>query len=193
MSLRLFVGVELHAVVRAQVSARLDAPALRALAPKNARFLAEDNWHLTLQFLGRVAESTLPALYFACARAAQASAPFAIELGAAGAFPSPRRARVVFIDIVRGNDALAQLATTLLAGTEPLGFPGEERAFRAHLTFARCKPEASVQPLLSALAPLPALAQRVDQLTLFRSHLSNQGARYEALEHWPLAAAPEPH
>ena len=186
MSVRLFVGVELAADVRTALAQRLEMPSLHLLAPRGTRFLPSDNWHLTLQFLGAVPEPKVPAVQDACELATQTSPSFAIELASASAFPSPRRARTLFIEVTRGHDELGQLAQRVHAATAPLGFESEERDFRGHLTFARCRPDAPAQPLLSALASQPGLAQAVDRLTLFSAHLSNRGARYEPLAHWPL-------
>jgi 2'-5' RNA ligase len=70
--------------------------------------------------------------------------------------------------------------------TEPLGFAREARSFAAHLTVTRLKEPADVTRLLASTS-LPAARMRVAQLTLFRSHLSPKGARYEALEQYPFA------
>ena len=186
MSLRLFIGIELSADVRAVLAQRLEMPSLHLLAPKGMRFLAADNWHLTLQFLGAVDEPKAVAVADACELLTRAVPTFAIELATASAFPSPRRARTLFIEVSRGQEQLGQLAESVHTAIAPLGFETEGRAFRGHLTFARCKPDAPAQPLLEVISNQPGLAQPVDHLTLFRSHLSNRGARYEPVERWPL-------
>ncbi len=184
--MRLFVGIELSADVRAALAQRLEMPSLLLLAPKGARFLPAEGWHLTLQFLGAVDDAKAAAVSDACETVARAFPSFAIEFASASAFPSARRARTLFIDVARGQEPLAALAARLHAATAPLGFENEKRDFRAHLTFARCKPDGPAQPLIAALASQPALTQPVDRLTLFRSHLSNRGARYEPVERWAL-------
>jgi 2'-5' RNA ligase len=186
MKLRLFIGIALDAEARAAIEQALQASA--RVAPPELRVLPADNWHLTLQFLGSIAEEQLSAVQRACAQAAAARAPFAIELGAAGAFKSPRSARVLWIGLAHGAERVADLYDALLERTEPLGFPREQRPLRAHLTIARAKQPFDARTFLGALH-VPPLRMAVSALTLFRSHLSPHGARYEALEHFALGSS----
>ncbi|GAA3442509.1 RNA 2',3'-cyclic phosphodiesterase [Planomonospora venezuelensis] len=73
----------------------------RALEPHRAawprlRWADPGNWHLTLAFLGEVAEEVLPELEVRLARAASRHAPMTLAFTGAGAFPSARRARVLW-------------------------------------------------------------------------------------------------
>jgi 2'-5' RNA ligase len=181
---RLFVGIALPEEAREALARHLCGHAVRQLAPPGVRLLPADNWHVTLQFLGDVASETSAALHAACSRAAAAVPEFALELAGASAFPSPRRARTLFVAVTRGQAELTQLAQRLGEETEPLGFARDPRPFHGHVTFARQK-HGSAAPLLAACAP-PALEIRVTRLTLFRSLLSSQGSRYEVVAAFPL-------
>ena len=65
-------------------------------------------------------------------------APFTLALGGGGAFPSPRRASVVWLGVSTGADELTALAGVITATTAPLGFAGDDdRPYRPHLTLAR--------------------------------------------------------
>jgi 2'-5' RNA ligase len=182
--LRLFIGIALDDAARAAIERVLSASAVGA--PKGVRFLPPDNWHFTLQFLGAVAEDDAIAVRAACRDTAVQIAPFDIELGRFGAFKSPRKARVVWVGLAHGAEPMTALYDALLVHTEPLGFAREARPFAAHLTVARLKEPADVTRLIAS-ASLPALRMRVGEITLFRSHLSPKGARYEALERYALA------
>jgi 2'-5' RNA ligase len=182
--LRLFIGVALDDTTRAAIERALQAGT--GSAPVGMRFLQPDNWHFTLQFLGAVAEDGAVAVRAACRDTASQAAPFDIELGRVGAFKSARSARVVWIGLAHGAGPMAALYEALLAHTERLGFAREARPFAAHLTVARLKEPADVTRLLASTS-IPALRMRVAQLTLFRSHLSPKGARYEVLERYALA------
>ena len=182
---RLFVAIGLDDAARARIAAALP---LVASGPSNVpglRWLRPDNWHLTLQFLGRVQDDAVAGVRLACEQAARATAPFLIELAGAGAFPAPRRARVIWIGVRTGHEHVAALAERLLAATEPLGFPREQREFRSHLTVARLKTPSNVATLTATLH-VPDVAMRVHELTLYRSQLSRAGAEYEAIARFPL-------
>jgi len=185
VSQRLFVGIALTEPVRDALAGCLLEQRVRELAPSALRWLPPENWHLTLQFLGAVQEDRIAAVRAACQRAALGQGGFELELAGAGAFGSPRRARIVWIGVARGDDQLAALAESLFTQTEPLGFEREQRAYRGHATVARLKTPTRVEALLAAIR-VPPLSMAVHELTLFRSHTSSQGARYEPLASWPL-------
>jgi len=184
---RLFVGVALDEPTRNAIEHALEGVRAEAVRLPTFRELPAESWHFTLQFLGAVEDALVSAVGAACARAAARQTEFELELSGAGAFGSPRRARVLFIGVSRGGDSMRALRDSLLVETEPLGFAREERQYSPHLTFARLRQPANVERLLASLR-LTAPSMPVRELTLFRSHLSQQGARYEALARYPLAA-----
>ncbi len=121
--------------------------------------------------------------------------PFRVRLSGGGAFPTPERPRAIWLGVVEGRDALAEAARRLDAAIEPLGWPPEERPFRAHLTLARSDgvPAASqVASRLQAAADDLDVAWTADRIVLFESHTGSGAARYEALDEvwlgaWPAA------
>jgi RNA 2',3'-cyclic 3'-phosphodiesterase len=181
---RLFVAIGLDDATRARIAAALLEASGQSNVP-GLRWLGPDNWHLTLQFLGRVQDDAVAGVRLACEQAARATAPFVIELAGAGAFASPRRARVIWIGVRTGHEHVAALAERLFAATEPLGFAREQREFRSHLTVARLKTPSNVATVLGALR-VPEVAMRVHELALYRSHLSRAGAEYEPIARFAL-------
>jgi 2'-5' RNA ligase len=183
---RLFVGVALDEQTRSMIEHALEGARAEAARLPTFRFLAAESWHFTLQFLGAVEDEAVAAVAAACERAALQQARFELELSNAGAFSSARKASVLWFGVSRGGDCMRALHTSLLAETESLGFARDEREYSPHLTFARLKQPANVERLLASLR-LPASSMPVWEITLFRSHLSQQGARYQALGRYPLA------
>jgi 2'-5' RNA ligase len=185
---RLFVGVALSTELRERVA---DAIAdLRNLvnAPAGVRILGADTWHVTLQFLGSVRDELVEDVKLACAAAAKQHVAFELELGDASAVPAARRAKLVWAGLSRGQAELAALAQSLKHEFAALGFLPEEREFSAHVTLARVKPPADMRPMLAALT-LPRAGMSVSELTLFRSHLSSEGSRYEVIGRCALSAS----
>jgi 2'-5' RNA ligase len=196
VNLRLFVALEPPAAVRerlAAVQAALRRGAGRAAS--EVRWVAPENVHLTLQFLGAVAEERAAAVAGAVAAAASGARPLDLHVRGAGAFPTPRRPRVLWAGLAGDLDALAALAKDLGGRLAPLGFPPEERLFRAHLTLGRARDPRGARGLeaaVAAAAGADAGAWRAEDLVLFRSHLSPKGPRYEALARAPLGGAGAP-
>ena len=79
------------------------------------RWVARDNFHVTMKFLGDTPEDRLATLAMSAAGAFKSGgmAPFMITLGGMGGFPNLRRPRVLFYNVTKGCDNLAALAKRL--------------------------------------------------------------------------------
>lgn len=170
---RLFVAVWPPAALVEQVR-RLERPERPGL-----RWTTEDQWHVTLRFLGRVDDDAVGHARSALAgvAAATARAPDAV------AGPRPHRlGPSVWVLPVEG---LAELAVAVGEATESIGEPRADRPFHGHLTLARAR-----QPAARRGLPTPELAASwaVSELTLVRSNLHPDGARYEVVGRWSLGA-----
>jgi 2'-5' RNA ligase len=149
-----------------------------------ARWIPPQNQHVTLKFLGSTPESEVDGVVSACHRVAAAHRPEPIGLGQLGVFPSPRRARVLWIGLDDPAQLLTSLAQTIDEELAPLGFPRESRPYSPHLTVARFRtPTAIREPPVLREPPGPSLLHSFD---LWRSHLSPKGARYERLVSFSL-------
>lgn len=184
--------------IRAFVAANLDSGLKAALARVQDRLKATradvgwvrpENLHLTLKFLGQVEEGRLGIIGDVIAAAATGCGPIRLVFEGLGAFPSPRAARVVWIGLSHGAEALAELQARVEAGLESLGFAREGRPFTAHLTLGRVRSPAHREQLACALisTTAEALGEMVlDRIDLMKSDLSVAGARYSILQSFPL-------
>jgi 2'-5' RNA ligase len=145
--------------------------------------------HLTLQFLGQVPDAQ--AAEIGAQLVPVAARHPAIELAAAGlgAFPTLRRARVVWAGLTGGVAELAALAREVGTALEPLGFVPEARPFRAHVTLGRVRSPHGLGRLSRALERGGAAefgAWTVHDVVLYQSRLRPTGAVYEAIARAPL-------
>lgn len=183
--IRLFVAVQVPEELRAQLD---DSLADLKTSFRNARWVAPENQHLTLKFLGWAPADRADAIASTCRAVAASRAPARMSLTELGAFPSTRRVRVLWVGIDDPEGLLARLATDLDGAFESLGFPSEGRPYTAHLTIARFKLPV---PLKGGFPERRAPAHEpfeVHSIELFRSHLSPKGARYEVVESFPLGS-----
>lgn len=180
--LRLFLALDLPEAHRERAGEV--AQDLRARG-WDARWVAPGNHHVTLRFLGATDGATLPALRDAVAAAARGHPTPVLVLRGLGAFPSPRRARVVWAGVHDQGGNLPELAGALGRALEPLGWAPEARPFAAHLTLARLRVPRSVEPLPAD--PFRGLEPaRVAEVVLYRSKLHPSGARYERVDAFAL-------
>ncbi len=174
--LRLFVAVSLPVEVRAWVTGVIEI--LRDSYP-GARWVDPINIHITLRFIGWIDEAKLPVAKEITKAVAATHQPAEIGPSGLGAFPRPSRARVIWLGLYDPAALLESAARDLDASFESLGVAAENRAFTPHLTLARLKTPARVD--LDVELPRVPAPFLVEQIDLYRSHMSPNGARYEKL------------
>jgi RNA 2',3'-cyclic 3'-phosphodiesterase len=178
---RLFVAIDLPDDARMQlVDWRADAFAGR----DDVRLVDPAALHVTLVFLGWMAEKQIPRV----AEVVRGSIPDGGPpvLSARGVKPvPPRRPRLFALDLddVEGRAVRLQAAVSDALAREKLYQP-EKRPFWPHITLARVKRRAVAAPLDAPPAPGGPWAGAA--VTLYRSTLLPQGARYDPLERIPL-------
>ena len=178
--LRLFVAFDVPQRVR-------DA-AQTAVAPWRERFprakwVPEQNQHVTLKFLGATWPRLVPWVQETVAAVAHARAPVPTRALGLGAFPNARRARVLWVgldDAARGLDRIA-------AGLDEAfsrEFAPETRGFTPHLTVARFVPPVELEGLEDV--ELISDPFEIDRIVLYRSHLRRPAPVYEELGAYAL-------
>jgi len=158
---------------------------------RDVAWVAPDNVHLTLKFLGGVEAARLAAVAGALAGAVAGCRPFDLTVRGLGGFPTPTRPRVLWAGADEGAAPAAMLARQVDDALVVLGFPAESRAFSAHVTLGRVRAPRSNPRLAEALAGGATFGRQcVDRLALMRSELSPRGARYTELSAVPLVGGP---
>ena len=160
--IRLFVAVPLPAVLRQSLVAI-------STGVPGARWTQPDNLHLTLRFIGEVAEPDFhdiaEVLSFVDGR------PFQVRVRGVGQFGDRKRARVLWAG-VEPNDELQRLRTRIDNLLGRVGIEPEGRKFTPHVTLARLKgaPMDRVGRSLCDYGGFeaPSAGVRVEQVVEFR-------------------------
>jgi RNA 2',3'-cyclic 3'-phosphodiesterase len=118
----------------------------RSLAPEVAGChwtdAAQRRFHATLAFLGDVRNRDLNEVCTAVTAAACAFDPFELELRGVGAFPNPKRPRVVWAGLtVVGNASLVELQRAIASAVATTGYATADSDFHAHVTLGRFRPD----------------------------------------------------
>jgi len=182
---RLFVAVEIPDGIRALL-ARLGESLGRVLP--EMKWVDPANLHVTVKFLGNTPEEQVPQVKALIARAVAGVAPTTVEVAGLGAFPTLRKARVVWVGLHGDLGPLEELVARLDAGLAPLGFEPEKRRFAAHVTLGRSRRGRRPPDLERVCLPTAdALGCcRVEEVVLVESELTRTGPIYTALERFRI-------
>ncbi|TQJ08565.1 2'-5' RNA ligase [Lapillicoccus jejuensis] len=151
-------------------------------------------WHVTLAFMESVKDRSLDDLVGRLGEAAARRRPMTLQLGGAGAFPDPARAKVVHLGLrsPAGGDDLAELgllAANARAAASAAGAPVDGKDFRPHLSLARLKRPVEATRWLRILDTYDGPSWEVTQVELVASHLHEgpkRRPRHEVVASMPL-------
>jgi len=183
-SLRLFLAIELNPSVRRSVEAAIQWLKQQGLG---ARWVAPENLHLTLKFLGAVDSQKIPILCQTLKEELCSIVSFSVVFGDFGFFPNPGRPRVIWIGLDEGKEELKAVFERIETCLEPLGYPKEDKGFHPHVTLGRFRSRGSYnlsKLLLSGTTKniFSPVRQECVGLSLFKSVLTSGGAVYTLME-----------
>jgi len=183
--IRAFIAIELSDAVKDSLSSIRHM--LRSAEHPYVKWVAPEGIHLTLKFLGNIAQDRVPQITEAIAQAAQDVAPFQIQIGRLGAFPNMGRPQVIWVAIEGEVEGLIALQRGIDQALIPLGFAPESRSFTPHLTLGRLRERASpaerkrIGERMIATEFEGGSAMEVSEISLMRSKLTPQGAIYSRI------------
>ena len=156
----------------------------------HARWQDDDQLHLTVRYIGEVDRPLAEDIALALGRV-HGDAP-RVTLSGVGAFDKRGRVDALWAGVAP-TDELARLHKKVDQALVQLGLAPEGRAYLPHITLARLPRSAGGDPAIDRWradhASLASEPFDLGHLTLFESHLTGQGPRYEAVARWPLERA----
>lgn len=159
----------------------------RSYPDEDIRWAAEENWHITLAFLGDVPDYKTDDLADGLERAAGRQKPIDLQLTGSGAFPSVADARVLWTGVRDEAAALPHLATTTRAAANKAGVSVDGRKFTPHLTLARLRRPMDVARWVRIFDGYQGPAWTADRIELISSRLGqgpSHGAAYDTVGEW---------
>lgn len=153
------------------------------------KFVSSECWHLTLHFFGSLSHQSMDHLIGMLPGAVSKIQPFSVSLKGLGGFPSQEKSRILWIGVDVGRKYLVDLKETLDEMLLKLNFSVETRTYDPHLTIARSRNLAAFHMPDAQRNVVFERRSKVDHLTLFRSDLLPQGAKYTPLQHFYFTAS----
>lgn len=175
-------------------SARRLVGELREKHPR-ASWTRPESWHLTLHFLGEVAEDRVARLAAELEPAAMETVPGDLTARPATVFPDRGRPRVLGVGFENtpGLESVSGLAARAVEVASRLGLRSEEREFHPHVTFARLRepwPRAAVDEYARDVEAWPFPTWNARSCVLFESRLEPAGAVHTPLHEWTFQGGP---
>jgi 2'-5' RNA ligase len=155
-----------------------------AATRRGFRWTRREQWHVTIQYFGRVddADALIGAL---AAPLASAPAPV-VQLRGAGGFPTDRRASVYWIGVA-DPDPLVVVHGAVMRAAGDFVRPRDRALYVPHLTLARLKTPKKLTEEVEALAGISfGSPWTVEELTLFESETRSEGAVHREIARLPL-------
>jgi len=178
--MRAFIAIELSDEMKDELSRLQDK--LKP-ADSDVKWVKPENSHLTLKFLGDIDDDVLGKIKNILDDIARANKVFNMTLFKAGAFPNLNRIRVIWVGIDESSSSIHEIAKSLEAKLEGIGFLKEDRPFSAHLTLGRVRSGKNKEKLKDLLnsVEVQTVNASVDHITLFQSTLTQKGPIYTPL------------
>jgi 2'-5' RNA ligase len=187
---RLFVGIPVSLETVDGLSGAAESLARRAQQNKvRIRWLAPATYHVTVKFLGACREETVGAVVDALREAAAGLEPLRFTTARLGAFPSTKRASVVWAGVEDPDGRLARIAARVEAAMVELGFAREGRAYHPHVTIGRLREPAEVADVLLPMAEQVFSETRASDLVLYNSETKSAGSEYDPVASIALGRA----
>jgi RNA 2',3'-cyclic 3'-phosphodiesterase len=182
--MRTFIAIPLPEHIHHQLADIIDK--LREPGNQAIRWVAPQNIHLTLKFLGEIPPQKTRDVSRVLEEIAAQTHPFTLEIQRTGCFPNMKSPRVLWVGVSQLED-LKVVHEKLERKLESLDFQMENRPFSPHLTLGRVNERALPTDLIKTVEKIRALQNlslgdvNVDQMTLFKSDLTPKGSIYSPL------------
>lgn len=177
--MRLFFAIMLPPEVQASIYRLRQQLSWLPIRPS---FTAQENLHITLKFLGEVADAEVAALASEVGARVFMGGPLRLRADHIVFFPPGGAARVLGVGFCGDIEPLCRLQAELETMCRGRGLAAEHRAYTPHATLARFRDglRAGHRPKVEAawqgLAQSPEFV--VDSFQLMQSVLSSKGSRY---------------
>ena len=148
------------------------------------KWIEKENLHLTLKFLGEVADEQLVSIKEKIKEVSSSIKGFEIDFCSLGVFPSETFYKILWVGIEKGQAELKNLAQRLEDLLQGIGFKKEKRPFSAHLTIGRFRKPKPCK--LQGTNTEEKFSEAVEKVSLVKSTLTPKGPIYEIIEEFKL-------
>ncbi|MDR4503434.1 MAG: RNA 2',3'-cyclic phosphodiesterase [Candidatus Scalindua sp.] len=186
MSVRLFVAIEIEKRIKERILELLEN--LKRTGA-DIRWVASENLHVTVKFIGDSDPVILPSLAKSLENVASGFNPFRIEIENFAVFPTAKKPRIVFVGLRDKENNLTKIFEAVETETEKFGIKRESRKYFGHITVGRTKTEKNIHKLIEILRTDSNHffgQENVRHISLIQSELTPKGPIYTTIKKFIL-------
>ncbi|MDO8903200.1 MAG: RNA 2',3'-cyclic phosphodiesterase [Hydrogenophaga sp.] len=190
---RAFLAISLPLSLRSTFVACRESLITHDPSWRGEKWVAEENLHVTLRFLGSVPEDACAEVADRVRDALSDVGTYRLRLDTVRAIPRPRSASLLWVGASAGAEDTVGVASRIAGATSFVDFTPDGREFKTHVTLCRARHPRRIAT--AALDEVEHLLRRSDErattmsvreVTLFASTLTPRGPVYEELAIIPL-------
>jgi 2'-5' RNA ligase len=174
---RIFIAVKIEA---GETLIKMISSFRDGLKNENIKWIAPDNLHITLAFLGDTQEDKIKAIITILKEICERSVEFEIEIKGTGVFKNIKDPRVIWTGI-EPSEKLIQLHHMIRIGLKDTAINIEDRHFKPHLTLGRIRNLTDIRALNTHIAEYQNREIQkvpVSDVILYESILHHSGPVY---------------
>jgi 2'-5' RNA ligase len=181
MVLRIFLALDLDDDIRSgliRIRDKID------LGGAKVKWVDPEQLHITLKFLGDIADDTVRQVHLVAQQVARQMSPFKFRVRNVLCVPSGGPVRMFWAGVEDAGDSMKSLHGVLDEAMGGLNFRREDREFSPHITLARVKFAPNPQQIrrtVQAVSGADFGVQLVEELVVYSSQLTPSGPVYSAI------------
>ncbi len=181
MNKRLFIAIPIKPE---EHLLRQKAFLMKNLSEEKITWVKENNFHLTLKFIGKTPTKQIPEIVESINNCVKKAISFPLILERIGIFGSQYHARIIWVGI-RENMQLLELQKSIIQELEDIGLPADRQNFVPHFTLARIKKiqhKDHFKRVMEGAENGFIQETKVDGFELYESILTPEGPIYKAIK-----------
>ena len=186
--MRCFIAIDISEDIREQIAGLVEQLRRRTkLSRPRVKWVEPGNIHLTLKFLGEVADGAVGDVCGLVEEVSSRHSVFEIGVGGLGVFGRPARVLWVGTD---ENESLLKVQADIEEGFSQAGWGADNRKFSGHLTLCRIRNTRAgikLAEISQEYKDFRLGVNFVDSVTVYQSQLTPKGPIYTPLGNYKLA------
>ena len=181
--MRLFISINIPEHYRNLINNKISV--IKNEINQELKWVKEENWHLTLKFLGEVEDKTkISRVKDILSELKDDYNSFPIRFQNISAFPDINHPKVIYVGINQDQNKLIKIHNSLDTSLSKVGFESENKKYTPHLTFARSKSQTNLKQISNSLKKyinkyFINIYMKCDEISLMESKLLPEGPVYE--------------